>query len=1398
MLILRQLLLVLCAGLSFCQAVYALPKLQLSAAEQQWLAQHPVIKLGISEEFSLALNIDEQGRRSGIIVDYLALLNAVIGQVHLQLHTEATWRAVTERALQREIDGLATSSPNPVWDQYFLYSAPYYQAQFHIYAPSHTLHMNYVEDLVHKRVGYLEGSQFIKYWLSQHPDIIAIALPSSQAISDALLNQQIDAALGLTQLEWWRRQHGINGFKITGVISNSAQPIVISIRNDWPELQSIINKAMHSIPDSELAQIRDRWLNQTEMTPTPLVPLDAEERAYLQQLKLTRALGKGWMPFNFLNPEGEVTGITEDYWQLIANKLNLRAEPTEALFFSEILLRLQHGEVDLYASTTRTPERELFANFSETYDQFPIAIASRKAQQFLTSAASLEGKTVAVGKNYSAYYLLKKRYPKIRFQQVRDTTEALKCVENGSTFAAVDILPVLQYHIKQLNSPSVHLVGVTDVMFNLQVMVRKGHEPLIPLLNRAIHSITPEERLQIHRQWILNEVIEKTDYSLVWKTLTISLIIIVFILYWNRRLAREIHRRQCAERALNVSELRYQSLVDGLGPYFLLYIQNGEGKLEFVSKGFSHIFGTSHEQALGKSLSEITQWDAEDLHLLNNKQAQLQPKQHVIEQLRFIHPNGSKRTVITTFHRVLSKQGAERIEGVMQDITEHKLAEQQLHETSERLRSILASLDDLVFVLDAEGRYIDYYPDEDERLKDLPPSVFMGRTYHEILPKHIVEKINLAIHEAQSGKAQHFEYALHLSSGDHWFNASISARYDASAQFVGSTIVARDISHRKRAELALKESEQRLRHLGDNLHMGVIFQKYLGEDEEFYYTYISAGVQPLLGVQAEEIMHNAHILFSMLHPEDHERVLAASYQASHHLQPLEVTFRCYTKKHKLRWLYVRSRSYLNTDGLVWTDGFAMDITSQKQIEQELIQARAAAEAANRAKSAFLANMSHELRTPLNAVLGFAQIMEKAADLNPDYQRMINTINRSGEYLLTLLNDILDLSKIEAGRFEITKAPCHLPSLLNGISEVFSARATQKELVFKKQLPETLPNLIETDEKRLRQVLMNLLGNAFKFTEQGRVELICQYQQDTLKLSIRDTGIGIAANKLKDVFTPFQQAGEERYKAQGTGLGLAISHNIVVMMGGTLSVSSQLGAGSCFVVTLPAPAIQQQLSTSSAELPSPHTICGYRRSSGNAAYQVLIVDDVSNNCELLSRMLQPLGFITYSVQSGESCLAFLRQQQVDIILMDLKMPGISGLEATQQIRAQHIETPIIVVSASTFPEDQIAAHEAGCTDKIDKPIKQQDLLCCLQKHLALEWQYQAEPHAPGNDLSPRTALPEAHQQALLALIHSGKINKIFDYLQNLQQQAAYAKEAAQLLSIAKSFDLAKLRSRLQAK
>ncbi|RIX46237.1 MAG: PAS domain S-box protein [Rhodocyclales bacterium GT-UBC] len=554
---------------------------------------------------------------------------------------------------------------------------------------------------------------------------------------------------------------------------------------------------------------------------------------------------------------------------------------------------------------------------------------------------------------------------------------------------------------------------------------------------------------------------------------------------------------------------------------------------------------------------------------------------------------------------------------------------------------------------------------------------------------------------------------------------------DGSLDYVVAMV--EDISGRKRSELALENSAKQLRFVLDGSELG------------FWDWDIAAGKVDrnerwavMLGYTHREIQNTVMQWTDFIHPEDRERAwesINAVIDGRAEMHRLE--YRMLHKDGSIRWVLDQARvMQRDADGKpLRMCGTHTDITAHKQDELELLQhrfhlqklveaqtrelraAKEIADAANIAKSVFLANMSHEIRTPLNAITGLAHILRRSG-LTAEQTDKLDKIENAGNHLLRIINDVLDLSKIEAGKFAMEDEPVHIDALLGNVASMLGQKARDKGLRFNTETA-ALPHHLRGDATRLQQALLNYAANAIKFTEQGGITLRVTLEAETddtatLRFAVEDTGIGIAPEALSRLFTAFEQADNSTTRQYGgTGLGLAITRKIAEVMGGTVGVTSTPGKGSTFWFTA---VLQKTFATATQTAHSGNETAAQMILRKHAGKRILLTEDEPINQEIAQLLLEDVGLVVDLAENGQQAVEKARSGSYAIILMDMQMPKMDGLEATRQIRQLpgHQATSIVAMTANAFAEDKDRCFAAGMDDFLSKPVKPESLYAALLK------------------------------------------------------------------------------------
>lgn len=747
---------------------------------------------------------------------------------------------------------------------------------------------------------------------------------------------------------------------------------------------------------------------------------------------------------------------------------------------------------------------------------------------------------------------------------------------------------------------------------------------------------------------------------------------------------------------------------------------------------------------------------------------------------------------------------------------ERQASEDALRRSQKQLQAVIDNSSAAIYLKDLEGRYLIFNQVIGD-LFDLDPQTSLGKTDFDFFPQQIAEKLRendssiLAAGQPQSIE----EVVTHADGSRHTYIANKFPVLDPQGQVYAIGGVSTNISDRKRTEDQLRESQQLLRLVIDNIPQLIYWKDhdsiYLGCNQNFAASMGLESPEQVIG-KTDDALASPHKHLAASQQND-ERVISTGIPELHVLQVFNPeqkdTVWADTNKIPLK------DPFDNTVGIL---GTYEDISDRKQAEQALKQvneelehrvarrtrelqaAKETADAANRAKSDFLANMSHELRTPLNGILGYAQILKRDHHILPHHQQALNTIHQSGEHLLTLIDDILDIAKIEARKLELNISDIHVPSFLESIVNLVQMRAQEKNIQFVYRPADSLPQGIQADKKCLRQILLNLLSNALKFTDQGQVTLSVEIEQQTsqgviLKFAITDTGIGISPEQIEQIFRPFEQVGELHRRAEGTGLGLSISRQLVELMGGTLQAESCVEKGSTFWFSVPFESSAQFVPVQAIDGP----IMGY----AGPPRQLLIVDDSAVNRSVLVSMLEPLGFLLELAEDGQQGLEKAIECQPELILSDLVMPHKDGWQMIKEIRQipelKHI--PIFAISASVQAVDQQQSQEAGCDAFIPKPIEDIILYDLLARYLQLEWNFTSsttvQSTTNASDLSTLVVPDQDCLQQLYELAMLGNMTQMRREASSLvASKQQFAPFANQLISLAQNFEDEKIMVFLQ--
>ncbi|WP_158498882.1 transporter substrate-binding domain-containing protein [Magnetospira sp. QH-2] len=1373
--------------------------------------------IAISRAYPPFTFLNAQGKPAGLLVDMWRQWSEETGRKISFL--SSSWADTLDALRSGEADihsGLFKSAEREEWMEF---SQEFYEAPSSVYALASTGAVPKLTELDGQKVGAVAGSYQETYLKKNYPSIDVVSTDDQVSSVQALMSGRIVAFLGedptaLTAIE----RMGAQGEVLKSERPMFSDKIYAGVLQGRPELTKLVDKGLASITPEEFRRMETNWIadpaKRLYRDDKPALDLTDEEKAWVAAHPVLRIHNESdWPPFNFYT-DGKPRGYSIEYMNLLADKIGVKIDYKTGPTWGEFLGMMKSKDLDIMLNIVRTPERLKYLAYTKPYTSNPNTILSRRDNPYGEDLTKLYGKTVALPKGFFQEEILRRDHPEIKLLLVKDVAEAMKAVSFGKADAAVGELAVFK-----------HLIGrdmMTDLVISgelklggddyaaLRIATRKEADmlPLIPILEKAMEAVTPEERDQLRRQWIggtgapMRSELNLTREEKAWIS-EHPVLRMTALKDWppfEFRGERGEHTGIAAELVQLVGDrlgIRFRPEFDewdlllgklkdrklDLAPS-IYHTPEREAYLQFTDS-FLSLYDAivtadnindveTAEDLKGRTVAvergfytiEILKRDYPEINLLvvdnttealkavsTNKADAYIGTHYVASYLikKFILPNlkvvGFFGDEAKAVHMAVRKDWP-----IFRDIMNKGLASV----TSEERQAILEkyiTLDSTATPDAGIHKLIDLTDDEKQWLKKhetirigvdpaYPPFEFlddkgahagMGSDYVRLVSERLGIKMKVVpsrtwtevIEGVQDGSIDVLPAAFSTQPRQSFLNFSephttfplviitrdnhglVAGLADLSGMKIATTVNygATDMVLAENPRIVRVDQPTPLAALeavaigeAEGTIMNLAVASYLIKKGNLSNLKIAApaglkmpGLSFAVRKDWPELVPILNKALASITPEE-EAAIRNKWVSVDYTTGLDMT---------LVWQIVGAGSVIVLIIIIWNRRLRREVVARRRAEE-------AAEAATQAKSDFLASMSHEIRTPMNAVLGMTHLALKTS-LSRKQREYLEKIHSSGESLLMLINDLLDFSKIEAGKLSMEDIDFQLDSVMENVSNVLGQKAREQGLQLTLSTPKDVPPVLKGDPLRLGQVLINLVSNAVKFTEQGEVAVSCHVEEllnrrVKLEFTVRDTGIGMSPEYQAKLFTAFTQADTSiTRKYGGTGLGLTISRRLVEMMDGDIWVKSELGEGTTFTF----------VAWFNYQESSDGLFQSYQLDPDMRGMKVLVVDDSETARIVFRETLEDMGFAVSAAASGEEALDMLREADggdpFKLVVMDWYMPGgIDGVQATRTIKQEggltHIPA-VIMATASDVEEVQDKAEDAGIDGFMLKPVNQ---------------------------------------------------------------------------------------------
>ncbi|QBZ84250.1 Virulence sensor protein BvgS [Hydrogenovibrio crunogenus] len=1289
---------------AFCLLSALLPfsaqALTLNATEQKWIEDHPQITLGSDYNWPPYDFEDSTGRHNGISADILERIREITG---LKIKVKSgVWSTILEQAKNGALDGLACAVKTPERARYLYFSPPYTSMPLGIFMQNKNTvtSIKTIKDITTQKVT-INRDSYVHEWLKKnYPNLTLYLVNSNAEALEAVSFGKADVYIGnMAVATYLIKKNYLTNIQAIAKINDFKTQTAIAIPKDQPILFSIIEKALKEISQKERNAILEKWFLKST---TNYIDLSKPEIAWIKAHPIVKVAGEpDWAPFDFVT-NNTYQGIANDYLKLITQKTGLNFH-IEIHPWEQNLTLLKKQQVDMLPAAYFSAERTSYAKFSTPYYN-PLTYFFVRHDLKASSLDDLKNVTLAMPKGYLHIDFIKQRFPNITILQTETLNDAINAVIQNKAQVLYENYAVVSYILAKSGINTIEpLAPAKQTNQSLHFMIRDTAPELTSIINKALSSITPQERKTIEQKW-LTITPDQTSISLTHteKTWLNQHTQVSFTGYPNN-LPYEAFKK-------SNQTLQHQGIVSD-------FIRSLESHLPLhvipkAYKSWPDTLAAIHQNPVDIISAEINTTE-------------------LLSQYRPIPPYLTTPMVIVmknhdTFVNTLHQLQVETIALANNDATSKQFFKQypKQHfkvwpDAKSALEAVAFNKAEAAVVSLAKASYLikknHYTALKIVGKTDIEKqfTLFVNKRHPELFS--ILQKSMPAITEEHGSGilnqwtkiefASKFDYAL-------FFQVFSFLLVVIGLIFFWNRRLTKEVKQRLQAEKRLKENETQLQDLIDSIPLMIMVTNHQGK-------FLSANRQTLQNYQLNfedlSALNSSHFYSD---PEERQQILKA-LKAGKQIHQKIISMKDANGVPRKMMLSVLPIHFNQQPAYL---SLAIDLTERIAFENQLQEAKEQAESASQTKSQFLANMSHEIRTPMNAIIGFTELLNEQVT-EPRLKRYIRTIQAAGKTLLTLINDILDLSKIEAGKMDLDKKAVNPHSLFEEIGQIFMINIQRKGLDFLIDIDEALPEALLLDGVRLRQILFNLLGNAVKFTEQGYVKLkvsACNVDEHHSKtdilIQVSDTGIGIPQDQQTRIFNVFEQReNQDVQKFGGTGLGLAITQRLVDMMGGEIWVESTLGEGTTFNLLIH----HVDISATNQSEPSqtktqPPQLIEFHPST------ILVVDDVEDNRALIKQNFADKDVTVYEAENGEEALnCFNAEKSISLILMDLRMPVMNGYQAAEIIKKQSPNTPIVALTASVMTETPDKTKRQHFDDYLRKPVFKADLFNILKKYLPYE-------------------------------------------------------------------------------